>query len=311
MKSLLTSCACVGLLAVAHAQGGPASGPTLPQVAQVIERLNASDSLADVEQVLRANAAVVTNAGTDALLGSVLQNNQLTADQRVVFSLAQETFRDARAAGIELAAETLGVRVTILELTAAQTEPDVKAVLVKRRDVTASPQLAAAFTRLTAQPGVNAAAMQEIAAAFREANQSADQAVARLRRLAQSGVPAASGSSPSGASGNGAGAATASASPLAGHWRCTTIAGSGDASITTDHHMVLNADGTYRSWRTSFNSFSGRESSTTPETGRWSVRGSTLIFTGAGQPSEVPFQRSGDTILLPQETIRRIWERVR
>ena len=76
--------------------------------------------------------------------------------------------------------------------------------------------------------------------------------------------------------------------------------------------MMLNADGTFRSWQHSFSSFSGRESTTNADTGRWSVRGSTLIFTGAdGQAVEVPFQRSGDTILLPNESRRRIWERVR
>jgi hypothetical protein len=305
MKRLLTLALSSAVIAVAHAQT-PGGNPTWPQVAAVIERLNASDSLAQVEAVLRANTALVTHAGADPLFASVLENSQLSAEQRMIVSIAQETFRDARAGGVALAAETLGVRVTILELTSAQTEADVRAVLVKRRDVTGNPELAAAFRRLAAQPDANPTVMQEIAAAFREANQSPDAAVARLRRLAASAAtaanppPAASGASP------------ASSSALAGHWRCTTIAGAGDASITTDHHMVLAADGTFRSWQTSFNSFSGRESTTTPDTGRWSVRGSTLVFTGAnGQPVDVPFQRSGDTILLPNESSRRIWERVR
>jgi hypothetical protein len=36
------------------------------------------------------------------------------------------------------------------------------------------------------------------------------------------------------------------------------------------------------------------------------------VLTGAnGRPMDVPFQRSGDTILLPNESSRRIWERVR
>jgi hypothetical protein len=301
MKLLLTLCACVGGLTLAHAQGVPGP-PTWPQVAAVIERLNATDSLAGVEQVLHANAALVTNAAADTVFTSVLQNTQLTDEQRAIVSVAQETFRDARAGGVELAAATLGVRVTILELVGAQSEADVRAVLVKRRDVTSSPNLAAAFKRLSAQPDANAAAMQEIATAFREANQSPDTAIARLRRLAGA---AAAAPAPLAAAGG-------SSPALAGHWRCTTIVGAGDASITTDHHMVLAADGTFRSWQTSFSSFSGRESNTTPETGRWSVRGNTLIFTGAGaQPVEVPFQRSGETILLPNESSRRIWERVR
>lgn len=304
MKRLLGLAPAIALVAVAHAQT-PGGNPTWPQVAAVIERLNASDSLAQVEAVLRANAALVTHAGADPLFASVLENSQLSAEQRMIVSIAQETFRDARAGGIALAAETLGVRVTILELTSAQTEADVRAVLVKRRDVTGSAELAAAFRRLAAQPDANAAVMQEIAAAFREANQSPDAAVARLRRLAASAATAANPPTASGAS-------PAASSALDGHWRCTTIVGAGDASITTDHHMVLAADGTFRSWQSSFNSFSGRESTTTPETGRWSVRGSTLVFTGSnGQPVEVPFQRSGDTILLPNESSRRIWERVR
>jgi hypothetical protein len=307
MRTFLTVGWCLASATMTLAQGAPAAVPAWPQVVAVIERLTASNSLRDVEQVLRANQALVTNAAADPLFASVLQNPQLTAEQRVIVSVAQETFRDARAGGIELAAATLGVRVTLLELTAAQDEADARAVLAKRRDVTTSPQLAAAFKRIAAQPDVDAAALQEIAAAFQEANQSPDAAVSRLRRLAGAATAAAAASPPA-----PAGAAPAAASPLTGHWRCTTIVGGGDASITTDHHMVLGADGTFRSWQTSFSSFSGRESSTTPETGRWSVRGTTLILTGAdGQPAEVPFQRSGDTILLPNESSRRIWERVR
>lgn len=307
MKSVFTLCGWVALLSTAHAQGPPAvSEPAWPQVAAVIERLNASNSVLEVEQVLRANAALVTNGAADTLFGALLQNNQLTADQRTIVSLARETFRDARAGGIPLAAETLGVRVTLLELTAAQTEADARAVLIKRRDVTSSPHLGAALKRLAEQPDVSASTMQEIAAALREANTSPDAAIARLRRLAGSAAPS------TGSTGAPTGAAAGSSAPLVGHWRCTTIVGGGDASITTDHHMMLAADGTFRSWQTSFSSFSGRESTTEPETGRWSMRGNTLIFTGvAGQPTEVPFQRSGDTILLPNESSRRIWERVR
>jgi hypothetical protein len=307
MRTFLTFCGCLASLTLAHTQGTPASAPTWAEVVAVIERLNASNTLRDVEQVLRVNSALVTNPAADALFASTLQNPQLTAPQRVIVTVSQETFRDARAGGIELAAETLGVRVTILELTGAQTEADARAVLVKRRDVTSSPQLAAAFSRVAAQPDVDAAVIREIAAAFQEANQSPDTAVARLRRLAGgAAAPATGTAAPAG------GSATGVSSPLAGHWRCTTTVGAGDASITTDHHMVLNADGTFRSWQTSFNSFSGRESNTTPETGRWSVRGSTLVLTGAnGQPVDVPFQRSGDTILLPNESSRRLWERVR
>lgn len=303
---LVGACACASTGA---AQGsGPA--PTLPQVVAVIERLNASNSLADVQQVLRANAPVVTHPATDALLTSVLQG-QLTAEQRTIIGLAQETFRDARAGGLDLAAETLGVRVTVLELMAAPGVAEARAVLIKRRDVTNSALLADAFERLRAQPGANPQALQEIAAAFRESNQSVDAAVSRLQRLAGASPSTASTPSVPAVAGAGQGSGSAS-SGLAGHWRCTTTTGGGDVSITTDHHMVLNEDGSFRSWQHSFNSFSGRENTTAADTGRWVVRGNSFVFTGAdGSTSTVPFQRSGDTILLPNESSRRIWERVR
>lgn len=315
MKYLLALCGCLASCALLHAQSAvPVAAPTWPQVVQVIERLTASNSVADVQQVLRANAAIVMSPGADPLFAQALQGSQLTADQRVLVSLAQETFRDARAAGLDLAAETLGVRVTILELLAAPAPADARAVLIKRRDVTASPLLGAAFERLRTQPGADPQAMQELATAFREANQSVDVALNRLLRMA--GASGATGTPGPAAPGTGApataGGGGAAASPLAGHWRCTTIAGSGDASITTDHHMVLNPDGTYRSWEHSFISFSGRENTTAAETGRWVVRGTAIVFTGTdGGTLSVPFQRSGDTILLPNESTRRIWERVR
>ena len=304
MKQLLTVCTVLTWAAAAHGQGA-ALTTTWPQVVQVVERLAASNTLTEAQQVLRANAAVILSPGAENLFAEVLQGNQLTADQRTIVTLAQETFRDARAGGLELAAETLGVRVTILELVGAAGPADARAVLVKRRDVTASPLLGAAFERLRAQPGADPQALQELAAAFREANQSPDLALLRLQRLA--GANPVGGASPPPATGGGS-----AQSGFAGHWRCTTIAGSGDAMITTDHHMLLNPDGTFRSWQHSISSFSGRENTTAADTGRWVVRGNTFVFTGTdGSTSTVPFQRSGDTILLPNESSRRLWERVR
>src|SRR5205085_5686789 len=104
-------------------------------VVAVVEHLSASNTLADVQRVLRANAAIVTHPAAEELLGSVLQSGQLTGQQQSMVTLAHETFRDARAGGLDLAAETLGVRVTVLELMAAPGVAEVRAVLLKRRDV--------------------------------------------------------------------------------------------------------------------------------------------------------------------------------
>ena len=300
MKPFLTCSAFVLLVSAAHAQSG--ATPTLPQVIQVIERLAAADSIAEVEQLLRANSGVATHAGTEQILAGALSNTQLTDEQRTIVSLANETFRDARAGGVELAAETLGVRVTLLELMRAETPADAKAVLVKRRDVTSSIRHDAAFERLRTQPGVDAAMLREMRLAFQESVANPDTAVDRLVRMANgtASAPAA----PAGAT-----PALGAAAPLVGHWRCTTILGGGDASMVTDYHMVLNADGTFRSWSRTMSSFSG-ESTTAPEIGQWALRGTSLVFTSAGGESEVPFRRSGDTILLPNESSRRVWERV-
>jgi len=35
---------------------------------------------------------------------------------------------------------------------------------------------------------------------------------------------------------------------LIGHWRYTSIFGSGDYTVVTDHHLILNADGTLSSF---------------------------------------------------------------
>lgn len=95
---------------------------------------------------------------------------------------------------------------------------------------------------------------------------------------------------------------------LAGYWRCTTLR----YGSTADHHMMLNANGFYRYWSRSFSSYTGREQTTAPVVGRWTVRGSAFIFASAdGEVTVVPFQQSGATILLPNEQSRRIWERVR
>ena len=68
MKTFITLCGCVAGLGIAQAQGGPASSaPSWPQVAEVIERLDASNSLLEVEQVLRGNVGIVTNAAADTL----------------------------------------------------------------------------------------------------------------------------------------------------------------------------------------------------------------------------------------------------
>ena len=98
---------------------------------------------------------------------------------------------------------------------------------------------------------------------------------------------------------------------LAGHWRCTTFLGGGDLNITTDHHIILNPNGTYRLWRYSTNSFRGSGSASAPETGRWAVRGGSFLFTDArGEMAIVPFRWDGATIVLPNDH-RRVWERVR
>jgi hypothetical protein len=310
-KALLALCGVLALLTVVRAQNQPPPAPSWPQVVQVVTRMASADSLTDVQWTLRENASVVMHEATDSMIGAALGRGGLTQQETLILNLAQETFRDARAEGLELAAATLGVRVTLLELIAAQTPADARAVLVKRRDVTTSPQLAAAFARVSKQPDANPRTMQEIATAFREANTSLDAAVLRLSRLAASAAPAAP-ASPAGAPSQTAGA---SSSTLAGHWRCTTSRGGGPSlTMTTDHHMVLNDDGTYRTWQhtVTVTSFSGSENTTPVETGRWSARGSVLVLTATGGSTmEIPFQRSGDTIVLPNESVRRVWERVR
>ncbi len=69
MKPCLIGCALVLIATVGYAQNSAA--PTLPQVVQVIERLAAADSVAEVEQLLRANSGIATHAATDQLLATL------------------------------------------------------------------------------------------------------------------------------------------------------------------------------------------------------------------------------------------------
>ena len=307
MKALLVLCGCLGWLTIAQAQGSQAtSSPTWPQVVQVIERLNGSNSLLEVEQVLRANSSVVTDAAIDPLFASVLQSSQLTQAQTIIVRLAQETFREVRVAGVELAAEGLAVRVTILELTAAPTEADLRAVFLKRRDVTSSPRLDAAFARLAAQPDANASAMQEIATAFHEANQSPDAAVSRLRRLA--GTPTTSPGSTIPSTAGGGCVIVAIGRSLALHNDCR--------GRRRQHHDGLPRDRTQTapSVRGSIRSVPSAAGSPArlprPDAGlrkaaRWSSRapmgsGPKCRFSGAAIPSCFPTNRAGG-----------FWERIR
>ena len=102
-----------------------------------------------------------------------------------------------------------------------------------------------------------------------------------------------------------------SSAGLAGQWRCTKIMPGGDASITSDYNIALYPNGTFRHWKLTYFSFTGRSSTTELGTGRWTVDGGSFVFTNAeGQSQEVPFQRRGNTtIYLPES--RQVWERVR
>jgi hypothetical protein len=306
---LLAACSLSLAIGTAHGQERTDATPTWPQVVQLIAQVDAARSLASIEQALHANAPLVMHEGTEALLTGALQEGGLTEQQTLVLTLAQETVRDARAEGIPLAAATLGVRVTILQLLGAQTPADVRAILTERRDVTSSARLTAAFARIGRHPTVSPGALQELAAAFGEATTSLDAAVARLVRLANSGgqpnaaVPSTSPADP-----------VSGGTTVVGHWRCTVSRGGGaDLSMTTDHHMVLEADGTFRSWSHSVTvtSFGGSENTTPEERGRWTQRGSTFVFSQPNGTAEVPFRRSGETLLLPNESERRVWERTR
>lgn len=308
MTRILTLAVCLGLMVAprARAQAPEGQAPTWPQVAHVIMAVDAAGSLAGIQQVLQANAAIVQHAGTESLLAGMLRNGRLDQPQTVMLTLAHETVRDARAGGIPLAAATLGVRMTIVQLLGAQSDADVRTILLQRRDITSSPRLGDAFARIGQQPGVSAPAMREIAAAFREANTSVDAAVARLIRLATSGA--------GGGGGTAAGApATGPAAGLVGHWRSTTSRGGGaDLSMTTDHHMVLNGNGTFRAWSHSVTvtSFGGSEDTTPEERGTWTLSGSTLVLQQASGRAEYPFRRSGTTIVLSNDRERRVWEKI-
>lgn len=93
------------------------------------------------------------------------------------------------------------------------------------------------------------------------------------------------------------------AAELIGHWRHTRISYGG----VTDHHLVLNADGSAESWTVTAEQRSARDR------GRWHVDGRMLtLFEADGRPMQAPFTFHEGRLVLPNLTDqRRFWERLR
>lgn len=91
---------------------------------------------------------------------------------------------------------------------------------------------------------------------------------------------------------------------MAGHWRFTDVLGSGDFSIVTDINLVLEADGTCRTWTKT-----GDGSGDPESTGVWKADGDRLLLGPPGGESWQDagrFTMDGDRmrLILPNGTIQ-------
>ncbi len=93
---------------------------------------------------------------------------------------------------------------------------------------------------------------------------------------------------------------------LAGRWRHTESMMSGDFSMATDTHMLLDQDGRFAWYSKSAGSFG--TSQTEPEYGQWQVvDGQLCLFFDGGSRFCQEFVLEGDTLFLPNEGTYRLW----
>jgi len=98
--------------------------------------------------------------------------------------------------------------------------------------------------------------------------------------------------------GGGAGGVGERPTHLVGHWRHTETFAREGLSMATDTHMVLEADGTSRSWRRTEGAIS---SSDPEESGRWKVEGKDLLIQLEGESDWRTlgrFAADGDRLML-------------
>jgi hypothetical protein len=90
-------------------------------------------------------------------------------------------------------------------------------------------------------------------------------------------------------------------SPLAGHWRKTTIV----FESPKDEHLVLHADGSAENWTVT------AESRSEPVTGHWSVEGKTLPLSFGDNENSQPFTFYEGQLVVPNiQTRRGFWGKI-
>ncbi len=108
----------------------------LQQIIEAVGGLErALESVAAIEQALRASEPIVVSLEADAVITQLMERSDVDATAKLMLGLAQQTFRDRREVGVEVAAEALGLRLLLLQLQGAQgrAEP-LKALLTQRRE---------------------------------------------------------------------------------------------------------------------------------------------------------------------------------
>ncbi len=97
---------------------------------------------------------------------------------------------------------------------------------------------------------------------------------------------------------------------LVGQWRHTSGHSDGGFSMTTDTLYTLKGDGTFE-WRARTVGSAG-ESNSGPEYGYWRAGNERIFIQFEGDEiSSMAYKLSGNSLLLPEETHYRLWERVR
>ncbi len=97
---------------------------------------------------------------------------------------------------------------------------------------------------------------------------------------------------------------------LVGQWRHTSGHSDGGFSMTTDTFYMLKRDGTFE-WHARTVGTAG-ESNSGPEYGYWRAgNGHLFIQFDGDEISSMAYKLSGNSLLLPEETHFRLWERIR
>jgi len=273
----------------------PASDVTDADVERLFAGVDQARGYNDLVTTLtRHERALVSQRLLDSI-DRQLRNASLNENQRGVLLLARQTALDGRERGPQGAAQLLAVRMIAGAALAADTPQQFAATLTTFSEF--APVISAALVRAALDTPGNTwpkplfPLMEQLAADWPRLG-----AVAAATRLADA-AKRAQGSPQQGPPARGATDPT-----LVGHWRTTRIV----FESPRDDHLVLRVDGTAERW-------SVTASSSSPKAvGRWTVSGSVLSLTWAGEAqTSQAFTMYQGQLVLPNVPSRRVfWDRL-